>query len=153
VAAESTHYDILVAVAAAIKALALEGVPANQVVVRKAPYGADLQKPALVVWPGGREDFRGPASNSDAREVGYPVAVTYVPASPQESGLTAKELAWRAAIVKRFEDGPAVKIADQEWPAQVEPGDIIDAQLFQTTGWFVGTVLLRFWGMQDRQGA
>jgi hypothetical protein len=147
VAATDPHWRILDAVRQAVVDLALEGIPARQVYLRKAPYGEDVGKPAVIVWPGGTEELYGPASSMKARETGYPAAVTFVPANERSPQLTEPEMVWRRSVLKRFLDGPDLVADGRPWRCTVEPGPIVDPDLWVKTGWFTGGVLLRFWGV------
>lgn len=139
-AADPLHYRCLVAIQAAVRALALTGVPSANVVIRWLPrfqeqlgHVAADPTPLIVIAPLGIETLT-PATN-DGEDIGYPCLVAIYDGDPDLTNNLDRDLQWREQIIAALRESNLPTVAEVI-RCRVEPDTIIDLTAWANNYWF-----------------
>jgi hypothetical protein len=153
---EALHARCLAAVQARIVALALSGVPSDQVVIRKLPAGRRLVGsdgiglPAIVISP--RRAAMPPTSGTNGTDdVDYDVLVSILDRDNQEPSLEAnmdRHLLWREQIARAFRNQRLIGV-ETVINAAVEPAEGLLEEAWKHE-LMASALLLRFTSRETR---
>src|SRR5262245_59153977 len=148
--ADAVHYRILNTVATQIRALNLTGLAPERVYVLKAPTDREavVTLPAIEVCLWSQERML-PGTFEDLWR-GYPVLVVFLSTNNQDLTVQEGELKWREEVTDWFERQNTLPGVDEVWNLTIEPGPIVDVDLFKNKQVFIGAILLSFWVHKDR---
>ena len=139
---ESVFEQILDAVVAKIKALALSGIASSSVVLRKRPWDRNLTKPAVIVSPATEiRDHLAGSNELDQTEYGCLVTVWQDSNQDLTTNLT-RHLQWRQDITREFENQVCITTVSEALSCKVEPGMVVIPDKF-LSGYDVFTLIIR----------
>lgn len=152
----SLHERCLTAVRARIHTLALPGLPAANVFVRKLPWANEFLSapdefalPGVIVSPLGSELMNPLAGTNLRDEVSYPVFISIVANDNQQlSANLGRYLAWRQRLARAFRHQPLPGV-DEVIDCHVEPTAIVLPEAF-TRGVFHSGLVVRCVAYESR---
>jgi hypothetical protein len=145
------YYDVLTAVRDKVLSLSLDGIPAEQVYLRKVPTDRGCALPCVLIAPWGMEQ-EGEGDFED-NDLGYPVLIVFVSASDADLTLSPVEMLWREQVLDSLINPPLPLPDGAQAPDcyQITPesGAVVDlARWLENLA--VGWLLVRCWACKSR---
>jgi hypothetical protein len=144
------HYRIINAVRDVVMGLNLPGMADPlQHQVRKLATDRDLPKLPAVLYTPPLAERMPPGEFTEIWRL-LPVLITFADADNQSLVLREDQLDWRELVLDHFERTALLAGVPEVWNRTIEPGPVIDPDLWKNAQLFRGSILIWFWIAKGR---